>query len=163
MRANQIQSALAQAVVSWAGEELAEIMDGHLSSFTKDIAEFHVKYGLEYGDEPRDLPHELEVFRIKFMAEELGEYVKAHHADADTDEEKRKRRADKLDALVDLVYVALGTAYLHGFDFDEAWRRVHEANMKKVRVERAEDSKRGSTFDVVKPAGWEPPNLEDLV
>jgi len=68
----------------------------------------------------------------------------------------------QLDALVDLVYVALGTAYLQGFDFNEAFRRVHEANMKKVRARQKSDSKRASSYDVVKPVGWTPPDLSDL-
>ena len=117
----------------------------------KDIKEFHEKFGLAYNGRPRDLSKELSDFRVHFMLEELDEYRDSNHL------------VDKLDALVDLVYVALGTAYLHGFDFDEAWRRVHEANMKKVRAEVATDSKRGSTFDVVKPDGWAPPDLSDLV
>ena len=69
-------------------------------------------------------------------------------------------RKKVLDALVDLVYVALGTAYLHGFGpqkFNEAWRRVHEKNMEKIRAPSADHSKRGSAFDVIKPAGWTPP------
>lgn len=50
-----------------------------------------------------------------------------------------------------------------GFNFREAWRRVHEANMGKVRARRAQDSTRGSVFDVVKPPGWVAPDLSDLV
>jgi hypothetical protein len=34
--------------------------------------------------------------------------------------------------------------------------------MKKVRAQAAEDSKRMSKFDVVKPEGWTPPNLADI-
>ncbi len=71
--------------------------------------------------------------------------------------------AKKFDALIDLVYVALGTAYLHGFPFDLGWRRVHEANMKKVRATNAAQSARNSTHDVVKPPGWTAPTLDDLV
>jgi predicted HAD superfamily Cof-like phosphohydrolase len=70
---------------------------------------------------------------------------------------------ESLDGLVDLVYVAIGTAYMHGFDFQSAWDRVHEANMKKIRAPSAEASKRKSSFDVVKPEGWEPPTHTDLV
>ena len=66
-------------------------------------------------------------------------------------------------ALVDLVYVAIGTAHLHGFDFEEAWRRVHHANMQKIRTPNAEASTRGSKHDVIKPEGWEPPSHTDLV
>jgi len=137
-----------------------------------DIAAFHEKFSLEYGGPPRVLPEELAKFRIGFMAEELGEYC---HDDK-TDDTAALVKAIKnrcapqtvplekqLDALVDLVYVALGTAYLQGFRFNEAWRRVHAANMRKVRATRAEDSQRGSTSDVIKPAGWVAPDLSDLV
>jgi predicted HAD superfamily Cof-like phosphohydrolase len=67
------------------------------------------------------------------------------------------------DGLIDLVYVALGAAYLSGLPFDEGFKRVHEANMKKVRALRQEDSKRGSTYDIVKPAGFVAPTLTDLI
>lgn len=140
-----------------------------------DIAAFHEKFGLEYGGKPRFLPEELATFRIGFMAEELGEYCLDDIAITEGIDvmfrELLQENAvpqtvplDKqLDALVDLVYVALGTAYLQGFNFNEAWRRVHEANMRKVRATRAEDSQRGSTSDVVKPVGWTAPDLSDLV
>lgn len=133
---------------------LATHQVAHGQRLMPDILAFHQKFGLLYGGPTRALPVELATFRQRFMQEELDEYCEA---DAHGD------KAKMLDALVDLVYVALGTAHLHGFNFDEAWRRVHLANMAKVRVERPEDSKRGSGFDVVKPPGWTPPDLSDLV
>jgi predicted HAD superfamily Cof-like phosphohydrolase len=136
-----------------------------------DIADFHTKFGLEYTGKPRVLPRELADFRMRFMHEELDEYA-THEASASM-ERMIAHRPDlaaytndlehMLDALVDEVYVVLGTAYQHGFNFREAWRRVHEANMKKVRAQSAEESKRGSTFDVVKPKDWTPPSHIDLV
>jgi predicted HAD superfamily Cof-like phosphohydrolase len=140
-----------------------------------DIAAFHEKFSLEYGGLPRVLPEDLAKFRIGFMAEELGEYCLDDAATAEgiptmfteliqENAAPQNIPLDKqLDALVDLVYVALGTAYLQGFNFNEAWRRVHEANMKKVRALRAVDSARGSTYDVIKPDGWQAPDLSDLV
>lgn len=137
----------------------------------RDIGEFHNKFGLSYIGRPRSLPSSMAEFRCNFMQEELDEY-KSHREvarseilaeEAFDNGEYTHALEGMMDALVDLVYVALGTAYLQGFDFAEAWRRVHEANMKKVRAERSEDSKRGSTFDVVKPDGWEPPSHTDLV
>ena len=118
------------------------------------IKEFHEKFGLTGPTSPSLLNGEMSDFRIQFMNEEWEEYVDA----AATDDLE-----SMLDALVDLVYVALGTAYLHGFDFNEAFRRVHNANMEKVRAESENDSKRGTTYDVVKPDGWNPPFLGDLV
>ena len=120
----------------------------------EDIKEFHEKFELIYDGQPRALPTDLYDFRAKFMTEELTEYMTAY---------LEGRLADQLDSLVDLVYVVLGTAYLQGFDFNEAWRRVHEANMRKVRALKADDSKRGSTYDVVKPEDWLKPDLSDLV
>lgn len=118
------------------------------------IEKFHLKFCLEYEGSPRALPQKLSKFRIQFLHEELKEYRDAVEA---------KDLEGQLDALIDLVYVALGTAYMHGFDFNEGFRRVHDCNMKKVRALSRLDSKRGSTFDVVKPANWKPPYLKDLV
>lgn len=137
-----------------------------------DIKAFHEKFELTYSGPPRVLDDELAKFRVGFMAEELSEYcMPAGDEDAALMVYNFKRRMamqnvplDKqFDALIDLVYVALGTAYLQGFNFNEGWRRVHEANMKKVRALRAVDSARGSTYDVIKPPGWTAPVLTDLV
>lgn len=136
-----------------------------------DIVDFHEKFGLQYHGKPRILPEELAKFRAGFMAEELGEYafggdetnVMILVGIVKEDMAPPLELVDQLDALVDLVYVALGTAYMQGFDFYEAWRRVHDANMKKVRAAREVDSQRSSTYDVVKPPGWVAPVLTDLV
>lgn len=138
----------------------------------EDIREFHEKFGLEYKGKPRSLPPELSDFRLKFMREEFEEYddatfiIKNELTQLNRDQDVgiiTINLEQQLDALVDLVYVALGTAYLHGFDFNEAWRRVHAANMRKVRTLSADESKRGSIFDVIKPKGWTPPSHVDLV
>lgn len=47
--------------------------------------------------------------------------------------------------------------------WDILWADVQRANMQKERVLKAEDSKRGSTWDVRKPEGWIPPRSEELV
>lgn len=156
-------------------------MSNDRTNFT-DIRDFHEKFGLEYNGGPRELESDLALFRIGFMIEELAEYAQSSgfvnitRLLNDLHEEIKKQNRwvvgriengrdleIQFDSLIDLVYVALGTAYFHGVDFDEGWRRVHSANMKKIRVERPEDSKRGSSFDVVKPRGWRPPDLSDLV
>lgn len=149
----------------------------------RDIAEFHKKFKIDYAGKPRGLSYSLEEFRAMFMHEEVGEWRSANHKLMLIDEEIEDSTrlfnsppidkaevttllSKSLDAIIDLIYVALGTAHLQGFSaemIEEAWRRVHEANMKKVRAEKKEDSLRGSTFDVVKPPGWEPPNHDDLV
>lgn len=120
----------------------------------KDIEEFHIRFGLNYDGKPRELNEKLQQFRIKFLEEELEEYKRAVI---------ENNLHDAFDALIDLVYVTLGTAHLHGFDFIEGWKRVHKANMKKIRVEYKSQSKRNSLHDVIKPKDWEHPNLDDLL
>ena len=122
--------------------------------FLQDIKDFHVKFGLEYIGPPRELKQKASLFRQHFMQEELDEYHNAVRAGD---------LAEQFDALIDLVYVALGTAYMQGLPFEPGWDRVHYANMLKVRVTGAGMSKRDSDLDVGKPSGWVPPYLGDLV
>ena len=127
----------------------------------RDIEEFHSKMQLIYNDPPRMLPRDLAEFRVKFLYEELNEYELALMPDIPL----TAARVKSFDALIDLVYVALGTSYLHGYNFREGWRRVHAANMRKVRATGADDplSTRKHAADVVKPDGWKAAKLEDLI
>lgn len=118
------------------------------------VAEFHQKFGLEPTDQP-DFPfEEIWILKNNHMQEELNE-IRAAAINGDLEE--------YFDGLIDLVYVALGAAYLAGLPFEQGFKRVHDANMKKVRALRQEDSKRGSTYDIVKPAGFVAPTLTDLI
>lgn len=140
-----------------------------------DIQAFHTKFDLDAAHPMGALEEEVMAFRHKFLREELYEWYQAQQIAfqettrpvLDRDEAEYTHQLEKaLDGLVDLAYVLFGTVYLHGFKepFAEAWRRVHTANMTKVRAELdGSDSKRGSSFDVVKPADFEPPVLTDLV
>lgn len=76
-------------------------------------------------------------------------------------QEENYRKAT--DALMQLHRTIVDHAFMCGLNFIEAWQRVHNANMTKRRAEKTSDSKRGSTVDVVKPEGWVPPDLSDLV
>lgn len=128
-----------------------------LSNF-EDVGEFHEKFGLMTTPPegpPRELNEDLLKFRARFLQEELDEFqggmLIADHA-------------QMFDALLDLVYVAMGTAHLLGYPWQDGWTLVQQANMSKVRA-RADgsDSKRGSSWDVVKPEGWRPPDIDRLL
>lgn len=47
--------------------------------------------------------------------------------------------------------------------WDELWDDVQRANMSKERATDPSQSKRGSSYDIIKPAGWVPPRTEELV
>lgn len=125
-----------------------------MNDLFKDIKEFHEKFGLEYNGYPKELNDSVMLYRMCFMLEELNEYIASVH---------KHDLEGAFDALIDLVYVALGTAYFHGFPFNEGWKLVHEANMKKIRTAHKGHSKRNSEFDIIKPEGWEAPDLSELI
>jgi predicted HAD superfamily Cof-like phosphohydrolase len=125
-----------------------------MADLFNDVAAFNKKFGLEPTDVPSFPNEEIWMLKNLHMQEELNE-IRAACLIGDLEQ--------YFDGIIDLVYVALGAAYLAGLPFEEGFRRVHEANMKKVRAITAEDSKRGSTYDIVKPAGWEAPVLNDLL
>lgn len=125
-----------------------------------NVFEFHVKFGLPLGKDDQ-LTNNLDatVFRLKFLQEELDELEEAL-GDGD--------RVKAFDALLDLAYVAYGTALFLGVDpaqWAAGMHAVHSANMAKVRVAHAGESKRGSSFDVRKPEGWVGPEarLEEVL
>jgi predicted HAD superfamily Cof-like phosphohydrolase len=130
-----------------------------MSNLFKDVGLFHEKFGLDNVKDkiqPHSLDHSVYQFRIHFMQEELDEFVDAW---ANNDLPKMA------DALVDLVYVALGTAHLMHIPFNDVWDEVQRANMAKVRANGADDprSTRKHTLDVVKPAGWQPPDVKAVL
>ena len=118
------------------------------------IERLHRHHGFLYTGGPRQLPSDLQEHRSGFLQEELTEYVMAVQ---DGDLEKQ------FDSLLDLIEVALGTLQLHGFPAREGYKRVHDANMRKVRVKDAKESPRKFHMDLKKPEGWEPPQYTDLL
>lgn len=123
-----------------------------------DVGHFHEKFGLDNVTHrpvgPRRVPVELVQFRTRFLDEELAEFKAAI---------ENHDPVEAFDALLDLVYVAMGTAHLLGFPWQEGWDEVHRTNMAKVRARSAAESKRGASFDVVKPEGWTAPDLAGIL
>lgn len=121
-----------------------------MNKHVAQVAMFHNKMGFDFSVVTEAAIED----RLTLMLEELHEYA---------DAAKYGGKAEVLDALVDLAYVLYGTVLMHGFEnvFDAAFNRVHHANMQK---QKGTNPKRpGLTQDVIKPAGWTAPDLEDLV
>lgn len=90
-------------------------------------------------------------FRLAFLQEELTELGDASSAD------------DAVDALIDLVVVAIGTLDAFGVGVRTAWSRVHDANMTKSVGANPTRPNEFGLPDLIKPEGWTPPNHEDNV
>ena len=113
-----------------------------MNSMLDDVADFH-SHVLEITlpNNPTLISQEFCLERFRFMTEELDEFIEASmHGDI----------VGIADALADIIYVALGTAYQMGLPFQAIWDHVHRANMRKVRGE----TKRGNSVDARKPEDW---------
>lgn len=150
-------------------------------SLFDDVGAFHRKFGVPSAADDRP-PHHLDsgdfIYRFKFLLEELAEYADAQTANGVAAATRKLRDqiddlvavlginpskvnlAESLDALVDLAWIAIGTAHFHHFPFDEAWAEVRRANMEK---ERGPTAARGHALDIRKPAGWKPPDLASVI
>ena len=110
-------------------------------------------------------PERLQWFK-NTINEELGEFEAANEK-YKMDYEASKRinvtedqlledKVDMLDAIMDLIYFALGRLYEIGCtedDFAAMWNAIHHANMTKKRGNKG----RGSDDDAIKPEGWQGP------
>ncbi|GBG31056.1 Hypothetical Protein FCC1311_072772 [Hondaea fermentalgiana] len=67
--------------------------------------------------------------------------------------------ADQADALVDSYYYSLNAAALHGVNLSSLFAVVHEANMNKRDPATGEFLRR-EDGKIIKPPGWQPPNVE---
>ena len=91
--------------------------------------------------------------RFELAREENMEYISACYDG---------NKVEILDALVDQMYVLLGTINFHGMQdiFEEAFNRVHENNLTKFpngKVLRNPDGK------ILKPEGFKAVDLKDLI
>jgi len=124
------------------------------------VIEFRRKFGLPIPHEPTDIPPSDLILSCGFLEEEIIEFRTAMELrliDARTEDD-----AAMFDALIDLVYFAVGMAINRGWDFEEGFMRVHEANMAK-ELAGVSDNKRQSPTDLIKPQGWQAASLHDLV
>lgn len=117
-----------------------------------DINDFLNKVQIETQATPQLLANEVMINRYNHMFEELSEFSQSNNM---------SDLHGCVDALVDLVYVALGTARMMGLSeqqWNECFKRVHDANMTKTygKVE-------GHKFGVKKPDNFQPPNFDGIL
>jgi predicted HAD superfamily Cof-like phosphohydrolase len=111
-------------------------------SFEK-VRQFHIAFDHDCPGNPEMLPEDRVKKRYDWMLEELEEFRKAGSIH------------DQADAIIDLMYFALGTMVEMGIRPGPLFDIVHNANMKKLwpdgKVHYAPDGK------VIKHPSWRPP------
>lgn len=115
----------------------------------KDIRKFHFKFQISKNGKPGKLFGKNLELRKKLLEEELEEYLIAL---------RQENLEDQIDALIDIMYVCVGTLEVMGVKPEKHWKEVHKANMRKKIATTEFLSKRGIIGDLYKPEGWIPPN-----
>ncbi|MER5715298.1 MazG nucleotide pyrophosphohydrolase domain-containing protein [Streptomyces sp. NPDC002132] len=123
------------------------------------VRAFHLAFGLDARSTPSTVSPRLARHRGELLAEEAAEVAEVA-VDGPLD-----RLAHEL---ADVVYVAYGTALVHGIDLDEVIAEIHRSNMTKIgpdgQVARRADGKvlKGEHYEapdvsaVLRRQGWEP-------
>ncbi len=111
------------------------------------VREFHEKFGHPCPDTPQMIETKRALSRGKWMNEEVAEFLVA------------KDIYEQADAMIDVIYFALGTMVEMGLEADELFDIVQNANMAKLFPDgkphyNPKDGK------VIKPEGWEDPSAK---
>ncbi|MGW2552708.1 pyrophosphohydrolase domain-containing protein [Streptomyces sp. NPDC001635] len=124
------------------------------------VREFHLAFGLDVRTVPTEVSPDLAAHRGELLAEEASEVAEVAVTGP----------LDRLaHELADLVYVAYGTALVHGIDLDAVIAEIHRANMTKIgpngTVSRRADGKvlKGDHYRapdvtaILREQGWRTP------
>lgn len=138
------------AMVSARPQPIAS--DAGMQSILNDVAAFHRACDVPVVETGPSEPATDRIdLRLRLINEEHGELTTAMY------------RGDLVaiaDGIVDLIYVLIGTALEYGFlALPAVWAAVQRANMAKVDPATGRVAKR-SDGKVLKPAGWQPPDVE---
>jgi len=118
------------------------------SNWLQDIKKMHLKYGHTFIVKTfrRNRLKTFLEYRIKFLEEELNELKDA------------RRPEDVVDALIDLTTIAIGTLDLFEVDVQQAWDKVYDANMEKIKGKKASRPNPSNMPDMNKPDTWQSPS-----
>lgn len=129
----------------------------------RDVDYFMLSMGQTIREKPSLAPPEELQLRIDLITEEFDETIAALVQMQELVRGKPvpatavQLLADVADGIVDLMYVAIGTASALGIGLTEVWDEVQRANMEKTTGPVRDDGKR------LKPEGWTPPQVERII
>jgi hypothetical protein len=117
--------------------------------WTGDLIEAHrLLCPEQVGTEPSFPDYKIMALRVRLINEEHREFLDAVH---------NEDLADTVDALVDKIYVEIGTAVAMGVDLRPVWDAVHAATLAKSGGPRRADGK------FLKPEGWLHPDIKGIL
>lgn len=111
-----------------------------LNDAWQNVYEFHVKFKHPHRNIPKKLEPERANARYNWMLEEINEFIEADSL------------PDQVDAMIDLIYFALGTLVEVGVKPDRLFDIVHSANIKKAFEDG--EVKFNTEGKTIKPPGW---------
>jgi predicted HAD superfamily Cof-like phosphohydrolase len=137
-----------------------------MSNEYDDVLAFFLKYRQIVSTKPTHITKRKLTERANFMFEELLEFAEASGLGFDKrlmrfkpSDDSDQDLAGQADALIDMVYVAMGTSIMLGLPWSKLWDEVHAANMKK----KAAPTPRMPNGDAVKPPGWTSPDARVIL
>lgn len=147
-------------------EGVAEPVQNHLvNDFMEMVTRFNTEViGLPIPEKPTPLSGPRFDYAVAHLKEELKELTDSWmNPEWNYNEAaKAEKLEEQVDALIDLVYVALGRIVEMGVLPGPAFEQVHVANMAKQRGMKA--TRPGSLgHDAIKPEGWTPPDLAPVL
>ena len=120
------------------------------ASFVLDRNPFRdQKYFMQASDQSLEYQKEQLQMYLNLVEEEFNELDQAKTFNDHT---------EQLDALVDIIVVAIGAIISMGVDPQKAWNEVIATNIAKIDSKTGKIKKRADG-KILKPEGWQPPNL----
>lgn len=110
----------------------------------QQVREWHKAFDVPAPEAPELLDVDRVERRINFIQEELQEFAESQTLE------------DQADAMVDVIYFALGALVEMGVDPGKLFEIVHQANMSKL-WEDGKPRYRESDGKVIKPPHWQDP------
>lgn len=115
------------------------------------VKEFHKAFNHPYSDKPKSMDVDRAKKRYSWMLEEINEFL---------DAVEEQDIVEQADAMIDVMYFALGTLVEMGIEPKNLFDIVQNANMSKLWSDGKPHYK--ADGKVMKPEGWEDPH-EKLV
>lgn len=121
-----------------------------MNKWQKDVEDFHKAIEAKIPKRPSLMGYN---FRLRgdLLREEVEEFISA------CADENNPDWPGMIDALIDVIYIAIGGAVTMGVDLEPFWAEVHSANMRKVGGPRRADGK------ILKRPDWVGPDIEGVL